>query len=140
VGNSNGVLAWKQLFTATWKDFQASFKPILGDILRHRELIESTASLEQLQEARGAHLQSQTKFAAFELGQNHKKMLDVVQWLSAADSDADQEAFASTRHDIPDTGRWVLNETKVKSWLDPNQSSVPIIWLNGKPGAGKLAL
>jgi hypothetical protein len=138
--NSNKFLAWKQLFTATWKDFQASFKPILGDILRHRELIESTASLERLQEARDARLQSQTKFAAIELGQNHTKMLDVIQWLSATDSDTDQEVFTSTRHDIPDTGRWILNETKVKSWLDPNQSSVPIIWLNGKPGAGKPAL
>lgn len=70
-------------------DFQASFKPILGDILRHRELVESTASLERLQEARDARLQSQIKISEIEPGQNSKRMIDVVQWLSAADSDAD---------------------------------------------------
>jgi hypothetical protein len=130
------VAAWRKLFTATWKDFQESFKPILSDLLRHRELIGSTASLEQIQESRDARLQSQASFAALELEQSQAKKLAVVNWLFAADAHDDQDAFVATRHDIPDTGRWILEEPKIKDWLDPSQSSVTIVWLNGKPGAG----
>ena len=105
-------------------------------MLRHQELIESAASLEQIQESRDARFQYQASLTAIELEQNRIKTLAVVNWLSAADAHDDQDAFAAIRHDIPDTGRWILEESKIKDWLDPSQSSVPIIWLNGKPGAG----
>ncbi|KAE9372535.1 hypothetical protein N431DRAFT_536388 [Stipitochalara longipes BDJ] len=132
--------AWKQIFTASWKNFQESFKPVLNDLVRHRELIESTASLEQIQEARDAQLRSEAAFAAFELEQNHMKRIAVINWLSAADADDDQVAFSAARQDIPDTGRWILDQPNIKTWLDPRQDTVPIVWLNGKPGAGKTIL
>jgi hypothetical protein len=134
---SDVIPAWRQLFTATWKDFQESFKPILNDLIRHRELIESTASLEQIQESRDARLQSQASFAALEQEQIHTKTLAVVNWLSAADSDADQATFSTARHDIPNTGRWILDVPSVQVWLDASKTSAPVVWLNGKPGAGE---
>jgi hypothetical protein len=100
-------------------------------------LIESTAGLEQIQESRDARLQSQASFAALEEERTHTKTLAVVNWLSAADAGADQVAFSAARHDIPDTGRWILEQPNVKTWLDPSQRSVPTVWLNGKPGAGE---
>lgn len=106
---------------------------------RHRELIERKANLEQIQESRDARLQSQASFAALEREQNLAKTRTVINWLSAADASLDQEAFASARQDIPDSGRWILGEPKIKDWLDPKDSSVPIFWLNGIPGAGKWA-
>jgi hypothetical protein len=133
------IAAWKQLFTATWKDFQESFKSILNNLIRHRELIESAASLEQIQESRDARLQSQAAFAAFELEQNHMKRLAIISWLSAADVDADQAAFTATRAEIPNSGRWILEQSDIKTWLDRSQNTVPIVWLNGKPGAGELS-
>jgi len=135
---ANLSIAWIQLFHATWKDFQESFKPIMNDLTRHRELIESTANLVHFQESRDARLQSQAAFAALEEEQNRAKTLAVVNWLSAADASLDQEAFAATRHDLPDTGRWILNESKVMEWLEPNDLTVPLFWLNGIPGAGTL--
>jgi hypothetical protein len=79
-------------------------------------------------------------FAALEKEQDRTKTLAVVNWLSAADPHIDQEAFAATRHDIPDTGRWILEEPMIKDWTDPCQRLTPIIWLKGKPGAGQLSL
>src|SRR5213078_3809079 len=113
---------------------QESFKPILSDLLRHRELIESAANLEQIQELRDARLQSQASFAALEQEQNRTKTLAVINWLSAADAYIDQDAFAATRHNIPNTGRWILEEPKIKDWLDSSQSLLTTVWLNGKPG------
>jgi hypothetical protein len=90
-----------------------------------------------MQEFRDSRLQSQASFAAIERYQNRTKTLAVINWLSAADASLDQEAFASTRHDIPDTSCWILNEPKVKDWLNPSECSVPVFWLNGIPGAGR---
>jgi hypothetical protein len=131
------VAAWKQIFTASWKNFQESFKPVLNDLIRHRELIESTASLERVQEARDAQLRSEAAFAAFELEQNHMKRITVINWLSAADADADHVAFSVARQAIPDTGGWILEHPNIKTWLDRIQTTVPMIWLHGKPGAGE---
>jgi len=65
------------------------------------------------------------------------KRIAVINWLSAADADADQVAFSAARQDIPDTGRWILDHLHIKTWLDRTQSTIPIVWLNGKPGAGE---
>jgi len=109
----------------------------LNDLLRHRELIESTANLEQIQESRDARLKLQASFSALEREQGRVQTLAVVNWLSAAESSLDQETFAETRLLIPTTGRWILEEEKIKAWLDPKDSSVPVFWLSGIPGAGK---
>jgi hypothetical protein len=103
---------------------------------RHRELIERRANLEQIQESRDARLQSQASFAVLEREANLAKTLAVVNWLSAADAGLDQEDFAAKRQVVPDSGRWILEESKVKNWLEPADSSLPIFWLNGIPGAG----
>jgi hypothetical protein len=110
----------------------------LNDLVRHRELIESTASLERIQESRDAQLQFQASFAALEQEQTHTRTLTVISWLSAADPDEDQTTFSSTRNkNIPNTGRWILDVPSIQAWLDPNITSTPIVWVNGKPGAGE---
>jgi hypothetical protein len=132
--------AWRQFFNATWKDFQESSKSILNDMTHHRELIERGASLEQIQESRDARLQFQASFDAVLREQNLAKKIAVINWLSAADAALDQESCTSARYDIHESGRWILREPKIKEWLDPADSSVPIFWLSGIPGAGKLEI
>jgi hypothetical protein len=131
------LTAWKQLFYSTWKDFQASFKPILSDFQRHRELLDCSASLVQIQESRDARLHAQETFATLAEERIRTNMLTVINWLSAADPSEDQEACTAVRQDIHDTGRWILKEPIVKDWLDPDECSVNIFWLNGIPGAGE---
>jgi hypothetical protein len=140
VGTTDRYAAWKQLFSGTWKNFQESSKPILNDILRHRELIERTASLQQIQESRDARLQSQLSFATMEKEQNGVKVRTISTWLSAIDVSEDQENFASKRRDVPDSGSWILEGSEVKAWLDPMNCHMKVLWLNGKPGAGKCSL
>lgn len=90
----------------------------------------------EIQESRDARLQSQLSFAALEREQNLTKTLAVVNWLSATDAALDQEDFAGKRQYTHDSGRWILEEPKIKDWFDPADSSVPIFWLSGIPGAG----
>jgi len=109
----------------------------LNDLLRHRELIESAANLEQIQESREARLKSEASFAALEKEQRRVQTLAVVNWLSAADASLDQQAYAETRLIIPTSGHWILQQEKIKAWLDPTDNLVPIFWLSGIPGAGE---
>jgi len=76
--------------------------------------------------------------AAIEKKQIESNKLEVINWLSAPDASLDQEACVSKREDIPETGQWILENPKVKDWLDPANSSVPVFWVNGIPGAGEL--
>ena len=76
-------------------------------------------------------------FAAIEEAERKRQLILVMNWLSAADSILDQEAAASVRRDYPPTGRWILEDPKIKAWCEPSNSVVPIVWINGIPGAGK---
>jgi hypothetical protein len=92
---------------------------------RHRELIERKANLEQIQESRGARIQSQVSFATLEKEANLAKTLAVVNWLFAVDAALDQEDFANKRQIVPESGRWILEEPKVREWLNPADCSIP---------------
>ena len=79
---------------------------------------------------------SKNAFAAIEMADRQNKRITVTNWLSAADARLDQEVSASIRCDNPSTGLWVLQDDKMKPWLDPNNQMSPMLWMNGMPGAG----
>ncbi|KAH9212710.1 hypothetical protein DL95DRAFT_508617 [Leptodontidium sp. 2 PMI_412] len=131
---------WRNLFKSAWKDFQTTFKHILEDLARHKRLIESQGTLIELQEAQASRAFSREQFHKSEEAHREKRYLDVLNWLSAADSIIDQEAALKVRKDLPMTGQWILRDPKVKTWLDPTSSLVTTLWMNGIPGAGKTIL
>lgn len=149
----------QQFFRTAWKDFKSRFRHILGDLQRHKSLIESHANIIQIQEAQEARdatkdvfskllhdntLQVQEALAAREA--THDSFMKVFQsnrdnqhvfvqnWLSPVNVKVDQEGYIAMRHG--DTGQWILNNDAIKSWMDPNDQTMPIVWLTGIPGAG----
>jgi hypothetical protein len=76
------------------------------------------------------------QFALIEETTQKKKRLDVVSWLAAVDSVLDQGSAAAIWREYPSTGKWILQDPKIKIWMDPSNPMVPIMWLNGIPGAG----
>ena len=71
-----------------------------------------------------------------EEAERDKRMLSVINWLSPADVDHDQEALVAVRQEHPGSGLWLFANDQVKTWIDPDSSLVPCLWLNGIPGAG----
>lgn len=67
--------------------------------------------------------------------ENHRQHL-VISWLCAADSVNDHEDALAIHEAEPESGRWLFQQEAVKEWLDPLSQSHPILWINGKPGAG----
>jgi hypothetical protein len=73
------------------------------------------------------------------LKENQQKTqhFDVLNWLSAPVAALDQEAAAEVRREYPASGQWLLQDSKMTVWMDFNNSLVPMLWINGIPGAGK---
>jgi hypothetical protein len=58
-----------------------------------------------------------------------------VAWLSedVRDQEEHYEQISSRRHD--DTCKWVFRQSQMESWMRSDRKA-PLLWLNGKPGAG----
>jgi hypothetical protein len=128
---------WRQLFQATWKTFRTRFSGILDNLRRHKLLVESQASLTQFEEFERARVTAKEEFRAMRDNEGKRRKIAVRDWLGAASSEADQENYANVRLQYPGTGRWLLQIQHVQAWLDPNSSSIPLLWLTGIPGAGE---
>lgn len=131
---------WKQLFHATWKTFRTKFEPTLSNLRRHKSLLETQSNLLYLQEYQLDRQRTQMEFEKIEQQAEQNRRISIANWLSAADSDSDYRAAASTRHETPNSGQWMLQEDLMKRWLDPKYPLQPLLWINGKPGAGKTIL
>ena len=108
----------------------------MDDLRRHKALIECQANILQIQEARTERAKVRASFTALEEAERKNKRLVVLNWLSSAKTILDQEAFVEMRRDYPSTGHWMLENPVMKSWLDPGNTLVPVVWMNGIPGAG----
>jgi hypothetical protein len=98
--------------------------------------VESQANLIQYQQSQAERASTRNSFAILEDGERKNKLLGVINWLSAADSILDQEASKVMRNEYRGAGRWVFEDQKMKAWIDPRNLMVPILWMNGIPGAG----
>ena len=127
---------WKQLFRSAWKDFAARFQHILDDLCRHKALIETQASPTQIQETQTERAYLQNQFNMTEDNRRMRTQLDVINWISAVDSILDQEAAMAIRQDHPTSGQWLLDDKKMRAWMDPSSSLIQFLWMNGIPGAG----
>jgi hypothetical protein len=127
---------WKQLFHATWKSFRTQFSGILENLRRHRRLVEGQANLAQFEEFQRARVTAEAEFRNLQDAEQRHRRITVRDWLSAANTDIDQEKGANVRSDYPNTGRWLLANHHMQAWLNPEFCSTPLLWLNGIPGAG----
>ena len=64
----------------------------------------------------------------------------VKQWLLAADCKAQQDRYRNTRSICPNAGNWLLEHPKFQEWFNPDYCTIPLLWLNGIPGAGRIRL
>ena len=60
---------------------------------------------------------------------------EAVAWFGASE-DQDEHYIRYSRACSVVDGHWALEEPSIVSWLDQSREN-PVIWLNGKPGAGE---
>ncbi|EDN94473.1 hypothetical protein SS1G_10346 [Sclerotinia sclerotiorum 1980 UF-70] len=93
-------------------------------------------SILSIQKYQREHLSHKKQFEAIEKEDNKRQRLALLDWLAATDPILDHETAVAMRADYSSSGNWILKECKTKGWLDPQQSTTPLLWINGIPGAG----
>ena len=125
------------MFRACWKTFRSRFRPVLENLRRHKALIETQASLYQFEEIQRMRVAAEAEFQAFREAEDLRRRRAVQDWLSAANTELDQEIKATVRADYPGVCRWILDNKSVQAWRGLSSRSSPLLWVNGIPGAGK---
>jgi len=105
---------------------------------RHRSLIESQASLSQIENFQESRKIEDERFETAMRNEDLRRVQVVCNWLRSASVDSDQYHFTKVRADYPGTGRWLLDNPSFKEWFDPHFPIIPpLLWLNGIPGSGE---
>lgn len=58
-------------------------------------------------------------------------------WLNARDAEQEDELDRLLAGCHPGTGEWITGNAKLRSWMQRRRNE-QVLWLNGKPGSGKL--
>ena len=132
--------AWRRMFRSMWKDFDARFKNILEGIRRHKELLESHATLSQFHKY---HIDRQLEAERWKQLENDKadtRYLGIQEWLRPVDALADHVNVTQHWKEFPRSGEWIFNYVKYSTWRTDDVPRSSILWLHGIPGAGKSVL
>jgi hypothetical protein len=132
-----------------WKDFRARFQGIINTIEKHRDFIDKEANAFNMVEDRAARtrilddITERQRQAATTLDDSdtQKRLLQLqssTSWLAVDDKrqEAERTRRSAMRH--AGTFEWIGQVPEMKAWLK-DDDSVPVLWLNGKPGAGMSA-
>lgn len=132
---------WKQLISATWKTFRSKFVVLIERMRRHRELVESHASLAQVRAFQNVRDEDENRHQDETRRNTLWKRRTVNLWLNGTNMDNEQHKLDGIRANYPRTGKWLFANETFKKWLDPKFPTLPtLLWLNGQPGAGELCL
>ncbi|KAF8454825.1 hypothetical protein BDZ91DRAFT_852907 [Kalaharituber pfeilii] len=126
---------WCIVFRAAWKDLGSSFIQIREKLSRHKELIESQASLTEFEKAKRDRELAIQAFERDDIEIRWRRRVEITNWLAAADSSSDQERFEDRRSKYPGIGSWVLTHPHIQRWLDASDRTNTRLWLYGIPGA-----
>ncbi|KAJ5901293.1 hypothetical protein N7504_007286 [Penicillium tannophilum] len=132
---------WKQLFDATWPSHSSRFASVIGNLARHRALIERHATLSQIEDSQESQRLANDRFDITMQNEDMARSVVVSQWLKSPHTDVDQYNFTKVRLDYPDSGKWLLDNQSFKEWFDPSFPKIPpLLWVSGIPGSGKTIL
>ncbi|KAF2736998.1 C2H2 domain-containing protein [Polyplosphaeria fusca] len=142
---------WTKFFRSVWKNFNTKFQGILNSLRRHKQLVETRASLMHFQR----YEEDMAQFTRYQQDLNEikskmdqmieeersKKIKAIKEWLATGSQAAvDHERFLAVRQKYPNTGRWILKHETIDNWMHADVPATPLVWMNGIPGAGKTVL
>ena len=131
------ALVWRSLFQSSWKGLASEIDLLRDNLARHGRLIETRASLVEFEAVQNLRAQAESNFRELRLSEERRRNMAVFQWLSSPDVQAAHERCLEARAWNPKSGHWVLADTSFQEWVDPLFCSTPLLWINGKPGAGE---
>lgn len=130
------IVDWVPLFGAFWRDFAPFIELIKQNATRIKWIVGNKVSI-NLEEIQFYQASAVNAFEREKANQDVQRWARVIQWLSAYNCDTEQDRHRKTRSICQDPGRWLLNRDRFQHWFNPEDYSAPLLWLSGKPGAGR---
>jgi hypothetical protein len=125
------------MFLPLWKDFGGRLNHIIESLQKCRDCFDTeAASFNNLEEKSRIRQQAREILEEDEKRMRITHLQESISWLSADDGyqASEYERISSRRHD--ETCKWIFQAPKMARWLT-DYSEQPLLWLTGKPGAGK---
>ena len=124
------------IFECTWRNFEHRFGAILASLRRHSDLLDREAASIHFAEVKEATLVAQRQVDDTEAERRRTELKEVQRWLAV---DGVQEARLERLKNRcqPGSCEWIFRNDSIISWLHLNRNK-PVLWINGKPGSGKL--
>ena len=128
---------WKRLFDASWKNFRLQFDSLLARLKQGQDLVDREAASHEFAEAREFRQKMLDDLKRREKERDETQLRITLVWLGLEGHDRDQENLFHQKDSMrqPTTCEWILKNTKVRNWLDQDESK-KYLWIKGKPGAG----
>lgn len=119
-----------------------SYKTLIEDRTRATYIDPEQASMDTMEIH---HLLQQVEkdiidFKQREIERQEKNFHEVRDWIAATDAETEHKNICRDRTRYEGSGEWILDRIKIKEWLDAEagEPSGSVLWINGRPGAGKL--
>ncbi|KAI9674908.1 MAG: hypothetical protein M1822_009011 [Bathelium mastoideum] len=131
--------SWQILFTSTWGHFESRFSSILASLAYHGELVDKEAAAIDISYAAERRERQLEQWEKAEAERQAAQLNRVMAWLGLCGTAQVDELDRISRICSPGSCDWILKHKKITAWLDDSPSTA-LIWLHGKPGAGKSVL
>ncbi|KAI1734594.1 hypothetical protein F4680DRAFT_336723 [Xylaria scruposa] len=129
-------LAWKFFFSTTWANFDFRFNSILASMAKHSEAIDQEATTIDIIEAKQWRERLALQVTDRENDRIDRQRQSVIAWLALEHLPQDDNREKLIRDCLQGSCDWVLKQEEMASWAKID-SKLSVIWLHGKPGAGK---
>ena len=115
---------------------------IISRMTSRLKLVENGAKWDEFDSfLNDSTLQEESLVATID-GENLSRKQAVYAWIRPTDMENEQEYLRRIRVAYPGTCSWLLDDETFQEWLqqESNIATFPkLLWLNGKPGAGKFS-
>ncbi|KAK2745994.1 hypothetical protein FQN55_005816 [Onygenales sp. PD_40] len=129
---------WKKLFHCSWKTFNTQFRPILNSLSRRKELLDSQKGTVVFHEIQRLHEDASLESKKISQEEARKRLETAMSKINAPNSQADHKAALEQRGKS-ESGKWILENLNFKAWSAASVS-MPLLYINAIPGAGKTIL
>ncbi|KAL6400957.1 putative NACHT domain-containing protein [Ilyonectria robusta] len=140
--------SWEVFFMTSWGRFQRRFDGIIDDLKAHENLVDKTASVVGLDEARkmredlvALRQESLDKVTKEEEERTAAQYVAIVGWLKMDDTEQVRifDSVLEEPQKYSGTCDWIYGQSQMSAWMRCTQES-PFLVLHGHPGTGKSVL
>ena len=124
-------------FESLWPRHGDKISLVQSNIERHKLLLNSEVTVASISDAYAAH---SLALKEYEINQEHREQQQFESLKTSLSPRLyDDELERISERSCRNTNQWVYQEDVICKWCSCNGDNVPILWLNGIPGAGKLS-